>query len=234
MSNKEKRKESKRKYYEKNKESIRIKQKKYRKNNSNNLKIIAKIWRDRNKDKIKIYNKKYNMENKDEINAKKKKYRERDKDKIKKYRNDNKDVVKKWRERNKDKIIVRDKKYYEESKKNICIVCGGSAPYKFCTKKCMGIGWTGKNNPMWKDGATPINQKIRTSKEYKLWRTAVFERDDYTCIWCGQVGGKLNADHIKSFALFPELRFAIDNGRTLCEACHRTTDTYGGKSKLTE
>jgi len=83
----------------------------------------------------------------------------------------------------------------------------------------------------WNGGVTPINEKIRKSKEYNLWRKAVFERDNWTCIWCGQVGGKLNADHIKPFSLFPELRFAIDNGRTLCISCHRKTDTYGGNSK---
>lgn len=79
----------------------------------------------------------------------------------------------------------------------------------------------------WKGGINPINDTIRKSKEYKLWRTAVFERDNYTCIWCGQKGGELNADHIKPFAHYPELRFAIDNGRTLCVPCHKKTGTYG-------
>lgn len=84
----------------------------------------------------------------------------------------------------------------------------------------------GPKNPAWKGGVTEIHRAIRTSREYKLWRTAVFERDNYACVWCKEKGGELNADHIKPFALFPELRFAIDNGRTLCLECHKKTDTY--------
>ena len=87
----------------------------------------------------------------------------------------------------------------------------------------------GKKNCNWKGGITPFNKQIRQSLEYKLWRTAVFERDNYTCIWCGKRGVILNADHIKPFSQYPELRFAIDNGRTLCINCHSKTDTYKGK-----
>ena len=82
----------------------------------------------------------------------------------------------------------------------------------------------------WKGGVTEINKKIRSSIEYRLWREAVFKRDNWNCVWCGKKG-RIEADHIKPFAYFPEFRFAIDNGRTLCRECHKTTDTYGRKYK---
>lgn len=87
----------------------------------------------------------------------------------------------------------------------------------------------GAKNPSWKGGISPMRKIISGTPEYKLWRKAVFERDNWTCIWCGNKK-QIQADHIKSFAQFPELRFAIDNGRTLCLPCHKTTDTYAGKS----
>ena len=98
-------------------------------------------------------------------------------------------------------------------------------------QKKIGI-YIGEKSGNWKGGITPINQIIRTSLEYKLWRKAVFERDNWTCVWCGyrSRGSKdIHADHIKRFSDYPELRFAIDNGRTLCILCHKTTDTWGNK-----
>jgi NUMOD3 motif. len=89
----------------------------------------------------------------------------------------------------------------------------------------------GEKNPNWKGGITPERVKAWHSEQYKQWRTAVFERDYYTCIWCKQVGGRLNADHILPWAIHPEWRFEINNGRTLCVDCHRKTNTYGHKTK---
>lgn len=82
---------------------------------------------------------------------------------------------------------------------------------------------------LWRGGLTEKNKAIRASLEYKLWRKSVFERDGYTCVWCKTKGGRLNADHIKEFSDYPELRFAIDNGRTLCVECHTKTENYGWK-----
>lgn len=90
----------------------------------------------------------------------------------------------------------------------------------------------GKNHWNWQGGITPKNMKVRNSLEYGLWRKAVFERDNYQCIWGGKEhGSKLQADHIKPFAQYPALRFAIDNGRTLCKLCHLKTDTWENRTK---
>ena len=93
------------------------------------------------------------------------------------------------------------------------------------TRKKLSESHKGEKSYLWKGGITPVNAKIRNSLEMRLWRKSVFERDDYTCVFCGLRSGKgvavvLHADHIKRFSDYPELRFAIDNGRTLCKECH--------------
>lgn len=106
----------------------------------------------------------------------------------------------------------------------------------FCSISCKGIFYGrikdifGIKNPNWKGGTTAKHILIRTSARYKKWRKQIFERDNYTCVLCGQHGGKLNVDHIKEFSRYPELVFELSNGRTLCEKCHKKTENYGSKA----
>ena len=79
-----------------------------------------------------------------------------------------------------------------------------------------------ENHWNWKGGITEENHRIRNSTEYREWRIAVFRRDHFACIKCGYRSKEprdIVADHIKPFYLFPESRFAVSNGRTLCRKC---------------
>ncbi|MHB8674626.1 MAG: HNH endonuclease [Candidatus Limnocylindrales bacterium] len=96
------------------------------------------------------------------------------------------------------------------------------------TRKKLSLAQGGEKNYFWKGGIYPEHERLRKSLEYKLWRTAVYERDNYTCVLCGDNrGNNLQADHIKRWSDYPELRFEVSNGRTLCIPCHKKTDTYG-------
>ena len=94
--------------------------------------------------------------------------------------------------------------------------------------ECSASFHTKENNPNWIVDRSKLKSEIRSlrySTAMKGWRTAVFERDDYTCVKCGDRSRKghgvmLNAHHIKRFADFPNLRFDINNGVTLCVGCH--------------
>lgn len=110
---------------------------------------------------------------------------------------------------------------------------------KFCTRKCYHLWQTNRpKSEAWKRKRIENNLKkakkyslrklhrfIRHSNEYKKWRKHVFIRDNYTCRKCEARSMKGNtiyiqAHHLKPFALFPEQRFILDNGITLCKKCH--------------
>jgi 5-methylcytosine-specific restriction endonuclease McrA len=110
-----------------------------------------------------------------------------------------------------------------------CIYCKKNylvKPYrlnqaKYCSKLC-----SHKDRDY---GLTPFHEKIRKCVEYENWRKSVFERDNYTCQSCGEVGGYLHAHHIKSLSECSELSMDINNGKTLCIKCHKLTENYGFK-----
>lgn len=92
------------------------------------------------------------------------------------------------------------------------------------------LNMRGKNNPNWKGGTYGTERhKLMGQVEYKNWRTAVFKRDNYTCQHCNVSNVKLEADHIIPYIADKTKVFDINNGRTLCQECHKKTDTWGHK-----
>src|SRR5271165_5554130 len=65
-------------------------------------------------------------------------------------------------------------------------------------------GHKGSKNPRYLKDRTKLKYRDRCGNPE--WRKQVFERDDYTYQLCEIKGGQLQADHIKPYCLFPELR----------------------------
>lgn len=78
---------------------------------------------------------------------------------------------------------------------------------------------TGADNPNWKGGITTQNRMERNKFKREIQKT-VFERDNYICQLCGNRGGYLQVDHIQPWAEYIDLRFSVENCRTLCQECH--------------
>lgn len=98
-----------------------------------------------------------------------------------------------------------------------------SKRFSTCSKECQRLSRKNEKNANWQGGKTIKRQKDMAQTEYKLWRKSVFERDNYTCQECKKHGGNMEAHHIKSWKNYPELRYEISNGVTLCLKCHRKT-----------
>lgn len=84
----------------------------------------------------------------------------------------------------------------------------------YCSHACRGIGL--RHNP---EAWTPPKRR----GGHKVWSRAVLRRDKRICQKCGTTEGMMHAHHIVGWARAPHLRLDVDNGITLCAACHLAT-----------
>lgn len=127
------------------------------------------------------------------------------------------------------------KKRSEEDKRKMSLAKKGMKWPEWVVNNRRRFTKRGEQSPQWKGGIYPLVLLLRSCYKYRQWRSDVFTRDNFTCILCGERGGKLNADHIKPFSLIFEENnlkdsnsafdcdelWDINNGRTLCFDCHR-------------
>jgi hypothetical protein len=106
---------------------------------------------------------------------------------------------------------------------------------KYCTHTCYALSLKGK--APWNKGLnnyvtpTDFRRPEMKSDAYISWRNEVFRLDNYYCRRCFAHSGEgkrvnLVAHHIKPWKDFPELRYDVDNGATLCVKCHSECPNY--------
>lgn len=137
------------------------------------------------------------------------------------------------------------RKHSEETKRKISLGCKGHYVSPATRQRMAELNKNkfSQNHPCYVENKKHKFYKlIRETYKYRQWRSDIFTRDNFTCIFCGIRGTELNADHFpKSFidivreyliktlteALECEELWNINNGRTLCVECHRKTYTWG-------
>lgn len=84
----------------------------------------------------------------------------------------------------------------------------------------------GENHPRWVKDRTKLKRfnddiKDRRSSAYVTWRKEVWLRDSFKCkIANPDCKGRIEAHHILSWRDYPELRYELKNGITLCQFHH--------------
>jgi hypothetical protein len=120
-----------------------------------------------------------------------------------------------------------------------CIDCTNlvSAKANERCKSCASKYYRGEKHHSWKPADQCVGGevwKIRNSIEYKEWRIKVWSRDKNKCRMCGIRKDPMIAHHLDGFNIFPEKRFDVDNGVTLCDRHHiafHTNYGFGNNTK---
>lgn len=85
-----------------------------------------------------------------------------------------------------------------------------------------------KGQKAWNKGSAPESKQGHLSKE---WNRKVKERDEWQCKKCGTLKF-LQAHHIIPWKVDRSKRFALENGMTLCNSCHRKLEGFQKGHKL--
>lgn len=80
----------------------------------------------------------------------------------------------------------------------------------------------GEKSPHWIKDRTQIKRQTeRNNPNDKKWKYDVYKRDKWRCKLANKdCKGRLEAHHILSWKDYPELRYVVNNGITLCRAHH--------------
>ena len=79
----------------------------------------------------------------------------------------------------------------------------------------------GEKHPRWISDRTVVVRQERNDPAYQQWRKQVWLRDGFKCKIANQdCAGRIEAHHILVWRDYPELRYNINNGITLCHAHH--------------
>lgn len=101
-------------------------------------------------------------------------------------------------------------------------------------KKCSVLQYSGSNHYNWNPNKSNAERSLqRTYPGYDEWRKTIWARDNYTCQACYRRGWKLRAHHILNYAEYPHLQQDMNNGITLCLACHNEFHKIYGRKKNT-
>lgn len=81
---------------------------------------------------------------------------------------------------------------------------------------------TGENHAHWIQDRTKLaKRQERNDSTYKEWRRQVWLRDNFKCKMANpDCLGRIEAHHILIWSEYPELRYEVNNGITLCHAHH--------------
>lgn len=99
---------------------------------------------------------------------------------------------------------------------------------KYCSERCRVVAappptYFGEDNPNFK--GEEARRKHRHGP-HRNWREGVLSRDNATCQDCGTKDGELHVHHILPWEDYPDQRFDIENGITLCQLCHYKVHGY--------